>query len=158
MRAPDFALPDQNEEVVRLSEVLRDKHVVLYFYPKDHTPGCTAEAEGFRDLYPEFQKLGVEILGVSTDSVRSHRRFAEKLGLPFRILSDSAKEVVRKYGVYGEKKRFGKVSWGTHRVTYVIGRDGLIKQVFSKVNAKTHPEEVLAWVRAHLSGSENAER
>ncbi len=151
-KAPDFELPDSKGEPFRLYSLFPEFHVVLYFYPKDMTPGCTREAEGFRDLYDEFRKLRTEVIGVSTDSVRSHQRFVEKLGIPFPLLSDQEKKVVKLYGVYGPKKRFGKLSWGTHRITYVIDNSGIIRKVYDKVDTGTHAEEVLEWIKSNLAG------
>lgn len=153
-RAPDFEGIDDQGNPFRLSSLFPEFHVVLYFYPKDNTPGCTREAEGFSQWYPQFQELGVEIIGISTDSVRSHQRFKEKYQIPYRLIADPEKQIVRLYGVYGPKKRFGKISWGTHRVTYIIDRQGIIRKVYPQVDPSVHAEEVYQWIREHLiSGS-----
>ncbi|MCS6816250.1 MAG: thioredoxin-dependent thiol peroxidase [Blastocatellia bacterium] len=140
--APDFALPDQKGETRRLSD-FRGRWVVLYFYPKDNTPGCTKEACGFRDRFPEFQRRGIAIIGISTDSVRSHEKFAEKYALPFPLLADDEKAVVRAYGVWGQKSFMGRTTMGTHRISFLIDPEGRIAKVYEKVKPETHAEEVL---------------
>jgi peroxiredoxin Q/BCP len=141
-KAPDFATTDQDGRKVSLKD-FRGKKVVLYFYPKDDTPGCTVEACGFRDNLPEFEKLNVAVLGVSAESEASHKRFAEKYALPFTLLADADKRIVQDYGVWGEKKNYGRTYMGTHRVTYVIDEKGKVEAVFPKVSPKTHAEELL---------------
>jgi peroxiredoxin Q/BCP len=140
--APDFTLPDQTGEKRQLSD-FRGRWVVLYFYPRDNTPGCTKEACGFRDLFPKFQRRKVAVLGVSTDSVRSHQKFAEKYALPFPLLADEEKTVVRAYGVWGEKTFMGRRTMGTHRISFLIDPDGRIAKIYEKVKPETHAEEVL---------------
>ncbi len=144
--APDFSLLDQTGETVQLS-ALRGKHVVLYFYPKDDTPGCTKEACGFRDLHAEFEAAGAVILGVSPDSVKSHEKFRTKYDLPFRLLSDAEKEVVQLYGVWKEKSMYGRKYMGVERTTFVIDREGKVRKIFPKVKVTQHPEAVLATVK-----------
>jgi peroxiredoxin Q/BCP len=140
--APDFELPDQNGKIHKLSNY-RGKWVLVYFYPKDNTPGCTTEACTFRDNFSFFKKLNCQILGISTDSVKSHQKFAEKYQLPFPILADEKKEVVKKYGVYGEKKFLGKIFMGTKRTSFLIDPEGKIVKIYEKVNPKTHLNEVI---------------
>src|SRR2546428_4569224 len=122
----------------------RGKNVVLYFYPKDDTPGCTKEACAFRDEFAAFKKKGAIVLGVSTDPVASHDRFAQKFKLPFTLLADEDKAIVQAYGVWGEKTFMGRKYLGTHRVTFLIGPDGRIKKIWPKVKPEEHLEEVLA--------------
>ncbi|MBI5127566.1 thioredoxin-dependent thiol peroxidase [Candidatus Roizmanbacteria bacterium] len=142
MKAKDFSLPDQSGKIHKLSNY-RGKWVVLYFYPKDDTPGCTKEACGFRDAIEEFNKKGVVIVGISKDSVESHKKFSEKYHLNFPILSDVDKKVIQAYGVWGEKKFLGKTFMGTLRNTYLIDPKRNIIKTFEKVNPLTHPQEVL---------------
>lgn len=142
-KAPEFAVPDGQGNVVRLKD-LRGKKVVLYFYPKDDTPGCTKEACAFRDSFAKFKKRGIEVLGVSLDSEKSHQKFAQKYGLPFRLLADTDKRVSEAYGTYGEKKFMGRNYMGNHRMTFLIDEKGKIKKVFEKVKPDEHAEEVLA--------------
>jgi len=142
-KAPEFAVPDGQGNVVRLKD-LRGKKVVLYFYPKDDTPGCTKEACAFRDSFAKFKKRGIEVLGVSVDSEKSHQKFAQKYGLPFRLLADTDKRVSEAYGTYGEKKFMGRNYMGNHRMTFLIDEKGKIKKVFEKVKPDEHAEEVLA--------------
>ena len=141
-KAPDFTLPDQNGDMRSLSDYLGSK-VVLYFYPKDMTSGCTKQACAFSDLYPQFREKGAVVLGVSKDSVASHKKFEEKYGLPFTILSDTEKEVIQMYDVWKEKKLYGKVSMGVVRTTYLIDEEGTIVKAFDKVKAKDNPEQML---------------
>ena len=146
--APPFTLADASGKPVSL-EGLRGKHVVLYFYPKDDTPGCTKEACGFRDAWDELQQLGVVVLGVSPDSADSHTRFAEKYRLPFPLLSDPDKHVLEEYGAWGEKNLYGKKSMGVIRSTVWIGPDGRVLRHWPRVsNAETHTGEVLDAVRS----------
>jgi thioredoxin-dependent peroxiredoxin len=141
-KAPDFNTTDQDGRKVSLKD-FRGKKVVLYFYPKDDTPGCTVEACSFRDNLPEFEKLNATVLGVSTDNEASHKRFADKFDLPFTLLADSDKSIVQAYGAWGEKKNYGRTYMGTHRITYVIDEKGKIEAVFPKVTPKTHADELL---------------
>ena len=142
-KAPDFAAPDADGNVIRLKD-LRGKNVVLYFYPKDDTPGCTKEACAFRDSFSKFKKRGIEVLGVSLDSEKSHQKFAQKFRLPFRLLADTEKKVSESYGTYGKKKFMGREYMGNHRMTFLIDEKGKIKKVFEKVKPDEHAEEVLA--------------
>ena len=141
-KAPNFELKDQNGKVVSLSDY-KGKNIVLYFYPKDNTSGCTAEACNFRDEFPKFKNLKAVILGVSSDSVDSHKKFAEKYNLPFTLLSDEKKEVLGKYNVWKEKSMYGKKYMGVERTTYIIDVDGKIKKIFSKVKVPDHNKEVM---------------
>jgi thioredoxin-dependent peroxiredoxin len=143
--APDFTLPNQTGEMVSLAS-LRGKPVVLYFYPKDDTPGCTKEACSFRDAWRELQAKGVVVLGVSKDSVRDHQKFAEKYGLPFPLLADESTEVSQKYGTWGEQSFMGQKYMGVARKTFYIRPDGTIGYVWEKVKPDGHAEEVLAVV------------
>ena len=141
-KAPDFTLPDQNGDKHSLSDY-RGKKVILYFYPKDNTSGCTKQACGFSDRYPQFKEKGAVILGVSKDSVASHKKFEEKFGLPFTILSDTGLEVIKAYDVWKEKKNYGKLSMGVVRTTYLIDEDGIIIKAMDKVKAADNPQEML---------------
>ena len=141
-KAPDFAVPDAEGNTVRLKD-LRGKKVVLYFYPKDDTPGCTKEACSFRDSFAAFKRRGIEVLGVSLDNERSHQKFAQKYGLPFRLLADTERAVSEAYGTYGEKKFMGRAYMGNNRMTFLIDEKGKIKKIFSKVKPEEHAEEVL---------------
>lgn len=145
--APAFTLNDGDGNKVSLKD-LKGKTVVLYFYPKDDTPGCTKEACGFRDLWKDIQKLDAVVLGVSADNAASHQKFTEKYKLPFPLLSDPDRAVMEKYGAYGEKMMYGKKTVGVIRSTVVIGPDGKVKKHWKKVpKAETHPEQVLAFLR-----------
>lgn len=141
--APDFSATTQTGQPISLAQ-FRGKPVVLYFYPKDDTPGCTKEACGFRDQFDQFKAKGAVVLGVSTDPASSHEKFARKHNLPFLLLADPDKTIVRAYGVWGRKQRAGRSYQGTHRVTFLIGPDGRIKRIWPKVNPDTHAQEVLA--------------
>ena len=141
-KAPDFTLPDQNGEPRSLSDY-QGKKVILYFYPKDMTAGCTKQACAFGELYPRFREKGAVILGVSKDTVASHKRFEEKYGLPFILLSDPEKEVIWAYDVWKEKKLYGKVSMGVVRTTYLIDENGMIEKAFDKVKATDNPAQML---------------
>ena len=141
-KAPEFTLPDQNGEMRSLSDYMGQK-VVLYFYPKDMTSGCTKQACAFSELYPQFREKGAVILGVSKDSVASHKRFEEKYGLPFVLLSDTERTVIEAYDVWKEKKLYGKVSYGVVRTTYLINEDGVIEKAFDKVKAADNPAQML---------------
>ena len=145
--APDFELQSDTGETVRLSE-LRGTPVVLYFYPRDDTPGCTAQACGIRDAYGEFEQAGAVVLGVSPDSVKKHVKFKDKYDLPFTLLADPEHELAESYGVWGEKKYMGKTYWGVERSTFVIDEDGNVKRVMHKVKPDTHADEVLATLRS----------
>lgn len=147
MKATDFTLPDQNGKQHSLSDY-RGKWVVLYFYPKDDTPGCTTEACNFRDNLAELKKLGVVILGVSKDSVVSHKKFEEKYDLPFTLLSDEGKEVITTYHAWGKKKFMGKEFEGILRTTYLINPKGEIQKVYEQVNSKEHAKEILQDLQA----------
>ncbi|NJP41061.1 thioredoxin-dependent thiol peroxidase [Oscillospiraceae bacterium HV4-5-C5C] len=144
--APDFELVDQSDRPVRLSD-FRGQTVILYFYPKDQTPGCTKEACGFAAAWEAFQAQNAVILGVSKDSTASHRRFIEKQSLPFTLLSDPDHQVMEAYGVWQEKKNYGKVYWGTVRCTFLIGPDGLIQKIWSRVKPEEHAAEILAYLK-----------
>lgn len=142
MKAPDFTLSDKNGKAVSLSDFL-GKKVVLYFYPKDNTPGCTRQACAFAGLYKEFEKKGVEVVGISRDSVASHVKFAEKHGLNFVLLSDPELEAIKAYGVWQEKKMCGKVSMGVVRTTFIIDEQGIVAEVMPKVKPDTNAAEIL---------------
>ena len=140
-QAPDFTLPDQNGEMRSLSDY-RGSKVVLYFYPRDMTSGCTKQACAFGELYPQFREAGAEVVGVSKDSVASHKKFEEKYGLPFTLLSDTEKIAIQAYDVWKEKKSAGKVSMGVVRTTYLI-EDGVIMKAFGNVKAAENPAQML---------------
>ena len=140
--APEFELPDQNGEVRRLSDY-RGRKVILYFYPKDMTSGCTKQACGFRDLMPQFREKGVVILGVSKDSVASHKKFETAHGLPFPLLSDPELKVIQAYDVWKEKKNYGKLSMGVARTSYLIDENGIIVKAIDKVKAAENPGQML---------------
>ncbi len=141
-KAPDFTLPDQDGNMRTLSE-FKGQKVILYFYPKDMTSGCTKQACGFGELYPQFREKGAVILGVSRDSAASHKKFAEKYGLPFTLLSDTEKTVIQAYDVWKEKINYGKVSMGIVRTTYLIDEEGVIIRAFGKVKAAENPGQML---------------
>jgi len=143
--APDFSAPDQDGKTVKLSQFKGKKHVVLYFYPKDMTPGCTTEACDFRDGFKKFKNT--VLLGVSTDSPERHRKFIEKYDLPFTLISDEAKKVVNRYGVWQEKSLYGKKFMGIVRSTFVIDKKGIIRKIFPKVKVKGHVDEVLGTLK-----------
>jgi peroxiredoxin Q/BCP len=145
--APDFELPSDAGETVKLSE-LRGKPVVLYFYPKDDTPGCTAQACGIRDAYGEFERAGAVVLGISPDDERSHGKFRDKYELPFTLLADTDHSVAEQYGVWGEKKYMGRTYMGVNRWTFVIDADGNVKKVLPDVKPATHADDVLAVLAA----------
>ena len=142
-KAPDFALADQNGELRRLSDY-RGQRVILYFYPKDMTAGCTKQACAFGELYPQFREKDAVVLGVSKDPVASHKKFEEKYGLPFPLLSDPEKTVIQAYDVWKEKKNYGKVTMGVVRTTYLIDEDGVIVKAFDKVKAAENPAQMLS--------------
>lgn len=141
-KAPEFTLPDQNGEMHSLKDY-RGKKVILYFYPRDNTPGCTKQACGYSERYPAFLEKGVEIIGISKDSVASHKKFEEKQNLKFTILSDKELEVIQAYDVWKEKKNYGKVSMGVVRTTYLIDEEGIIVRANDKVKAAEDPENML---------------
>ena len=141
-KAPAFSLPDQDGKIHRLEDY-KGKKVVLYFYPKDNTPGCSKQACSFGDLYPQFLEKGAVVIGVSKDSVASHKKFEEKYGLPFTLLSDTELESIKKYDVWQEKNNYGKVSMGVVRTTYLIDEDGMIIKAFGKVKAAENPAQML---------------
>ncbi len=142
IKAPDFTLPDQNGEMRSLSDYL-GKKVILYFYAKDMTAGCTKQACGFGELYPRFKEKNAVILGVSKDTAASHKKFEEKCGLPFVLLSDTDKAVIMAYDAWKEKKLYGKVSMGTVRTTYLIDENGVIISAHEKVSAAENPAQML---------------
>lgn len=145
--APDFALPATDGSTVRLSD-LRGKKVVLYFYPKDDTPGCTKEACSFRDNLGVLQSMGVVVLGISPDSVASHQRFAQKYGLSFPLLADEGAQVATLYGVWKEKQQYGRTYMGIERTTFLIDENGIVRRVFPKVKVDGHVEEVIEAIRS----------
>ena len=140
--APDFTLPDGQGNEVSLSD-LKGQTVVLYFYPRDNTPGCTKEACNFRDNYPQFQSENIAVFGISTDTVKSHQKFSDKYDLPFPLLADEDAEVSTAFGVYGLKKFMGKEYMGIKRTTFVIAPDGTIANIYKKVKTATHAEDIL---------------
>ncbi|MCX7606500.1 MAG: thioredoxin-dependent thiol peroxidase [Bacteroidia bacterium] len=140
--APDFEAPDQSGRMVRLSD-FRGKKVVLYFYPKDDTPGCTKEACNLRDHYATLQANGYVVLGVSADDVQSHKKFAEKYSLPFPLLADPDKKIIQAYGAWGKKRMYGKEYEGIQRITYVIDEQGRVAHVITKVKTESHAEQIL---------------
>lgn len=144
-KAPDFTGVDQNGETISLHD-FKGKRVVLYFYPKDDTPGCTAQACNLRDNHTELLKQGYQVIGVSADSVKSHKKFEEKYSLPFPLVADEDKKIVEAYGVWGEKQFMGKTHMGIHRTTFLIDEEGKIFKVIAKPDTKNQTEQVLeAW-------------
>ncbi len=143
MMAPDFSLSANDGKTYTLSG-LKGKKVLLYFYPKDNTSGCTCEAEAFRDAIAEYKKKKTLVFGISTDSVASHQKFAEKLALPFPLLADEKMKVVKLYGVWGKKKMMGKEYMGTKRMSFLIDENGMVQEVYEEVKPKEHAAEVLA--------------
>ena len=141
-KAPVFSLPDQNG-IVHTLEEYKGKKVVLYFYPKDNTSGCSKQACGFAELYPQFMEKGAVILGVSKDSVASHKKFEEKFGLPFTLLSDTELHAIKAYDVWKEKNMYGKITMGVVRTTYLIDEEGVIVKAFGKVKAAENPAKML---------------
>lgn len=141
-KAPDFSLPDQNGQAHTLEEY-KGKKVVLYFYPKDNTPGCTKQACAFGELYPQFLEQGAVVLGISKDSVASHKKFEEKYGLPFTLLSDPELSAIQAYDVWQEKNMYGKKTMGVVRTTYLIDEQGIIIKAMGKVKAAENPAQVL---------------
>jgi peroxiredoxin Q/BCP len=140
--APDFSLPDASGTLIRLAD-LRGKRVVLYFYPRDNTPGCTKEACGFRDIYSQYQAKDIVVLGVSTDDAKSHTKFTEKFNLPFPLLSDADAQIATAYDSYGLKKFMGKEYMGVSRNTFVVGPDGKIEKIYLKVKPEQHAATLL---------------
>ncbi|HIU03245.1 MAG TPA: thioredoxin-dependent thiol peroxidase [Candidatus Onthocola gallistercoris] len=149
MKAPDFTLLDKEGKEVSLKD-FAGKKVVVYFYPKDSTPGCTKQACAFRDAYSDYEQLGVPVIGISKDSVRSHMNFATKQDLPFILLSDPELKAIQAYDVWQEKKLYGKVSMGVVRTTYLIGEDGVIEKVYNKVKPAENAREILDHLKGHL--------
>lgn len=146
-KAPAFSAPDQEGKVHSLKDYA-GSWVILYFYPKDDTPGCTKEACGFRDNLPKFKKMDATVLGVSVDSVKKHAKFVEKYGLPFTLLADEEKEIVNAYGVWGKKKFMGREYMGTNRVSFLIDPKGKIAKIYETVKPDVHPTEVLEDLKA----------
>jgi peroxiredoxin Q/BCP len=144
--APDFTLPDQNGEPVALS-ALKGKTIVLFFYPRADTPGCTIEACGFRDQYGKLTQAGLTVLGISPDTPKAQKKFEEKFSLPYTLLADAEKEVAIRYGVLKEKNMYGKTVMGVERTTFLIGPDGTIGHIWRKVKPEGHPDEVLAYFK-----------
>ncbi len=146
-KAPDFSLPSATGQTITLKS-LRGKHVVLYFYPKDDTPGCTKEACSFRDEITQIEKAHAVVLGVSTDGLASHQKFSKKYGLPFALLSDEGLVVAKAYGVYKQKSMYGRTYWGIERSTFVIDERGKLTAIFRKVKVDGHVEQVLTALTA----------
>jgi len=140
--APDFTAKDQNGKEVKLSN-FKGKNVILYFYPKDDTPGCTAEACSFRDNYQSLVGQGFEVIGVSIDDEKSHKKFESKYNLPFTLIADNDKKIVEEYGVWGEKSMYGKTYMGTVRTTFIINTEGVIKNIITKVDNANATQQVL---------------
>ena len=146
IKAPDFTLSDQNGEMHSLKDYA-GKKVILYFYPRDNTAGCSKQACGFAERYPQLTEAGAVVLGVSKDSVASHKKFEEKYGLPFTLLSDTERTVIEAYDVWKEKKNYGKVSMGVVRTTYLIDEEGIIVKALDKVKAADNPQQMLEMVQ-----------
>jgi peroxiredoxin Q/BCP len=140
-KAPEFSAVNQNGEMISLSQ-FKGKKLVLYFYPKDNTPGCTAESCNLNDNYAYWQSKGYEVVGISPDSVASHKKFEEKFGFQFNLIADTEKQILQAYGVWGEKKNYGKSYMGVLRTTFIIDENGLVEKVFSKVDTKNHTEQI----------------
>jgi peroxiredoxin Q/BCP len=147
-KAPDFTLPDENGEPITLSS-FKGKPVVLFFYPRANTPGCTVEACGFRDTYPKLTRAGLTVLGISPDTPRAQKKFQEKFTLPYTLLADAEKVVAKLFDVLKEKNMYGKKVMGIERTTFFIAPDGTIGQLWRKVKPEGHADEVLAWYKAH---------
>ena len=147
-KAPEVKLPDQNGKEISLSDFKGKSNVVLYFYPKDDTPGCTVQACGFRDGLKKIENVNATVLGVSPDSPKSHTKFVEKFKLPFTLLADEDKKACNAYGVWVKKSMYGKDYMGVARTTFIIGKDGLIKKVYEKVKPEGHTEEVLEFLKS----------
>ena len=150
-KAPAFALMGTGGREVTLEEFRGRKNLVLYFYPKDGTPGCTTEACAFRDMHDKFAQHDTVVLGVSVDALDAHEKFSAKNGLPFDLLSDGAREVSKSYGVYGKKSFMGREFMGVHRTTFVIDKQGTIRRIDRKMDVKSHPAEILEYVKAELA-------
>jgi thioredoxin-dependent peroxiredoxin len=150
-KAPDFHLTGTGGKTVALKDFTGKKNLVLYFYPKDDTPGCTMEACGFRDAFGSFEELDTIILGVSRDGTESHQKFSSRYKLPFLLLSDPGAEVAKAYGVYGKKRFMGREFFGIHRTTFVIDRRGTIRQIYPRVKVRDHAREVLRFVKEGLA-------
>ncbi len=146
-KAPDFALEDKDGNKIALSD-FKGQKVILYFYPRDNTPGCSRQACAFADAYEEFKTLNAAVIGISKDSVASHQRFAEKYNLPFILLSDPERQAIEGFDVWKEKKNFGKVSMGVVRTTYIIDENGIIEKVMKKVKPDTNAAEILEYLKA----------
>ncbi len=142
MKAPDFKSVNQNGDTIALSDY-KGKKIILFFYPKDNTPGCTAESCNLRDNYSVLQEKGFEVIGISPDSPKSHTNFINKFDLPYNLVADTEKEILKTYGAWGLKKNYGKEYEGVLRTTFLINEDGIIIKVFSKVNTKDHAEQIL---------------
>lgn len=142
-KAPDFKASDQNGKEVTLND-FRGKRLILYFYPKDDTPGCTAEACDLRDNHSPLLSKGFSVVGVSPDAVKSHSKFADKYNLPFPLLADTEKKILNAYGVWGPKKFMGRAYDGVHRTTFIIGPEGLIEKIIAKVDTKNHSDQILS--------------
>ena len=151
-KAPDFTLQDENGKEIALKD-LRGKTVVLYFYPRADTPGCTIEACEFRDSYKKMQKTGAVLLGISPDTPKAQKKFQDKFSLPFTLLADADKKVAEAFGVMKEKNMYGKKVWGVARTTFIIGPDGKIQHIFEKVKPEGHAEEVLAYLKESSKGA-----
>lgn len=145
-KAPEFELPDQDGKMHKLSDY-RGQWALLYFYPKDDTPGCTKEACMIRDNFPDFKKLKIQVFGISTDSVKSHKKFADKYELPLTLLADEKREAVEKYGVWGKKKFMGREYMGTFRTSFLIDPHGTIARIYENVKPDLHAEEVLEFFK-----------
>ncbi len=145
VKAPEFKLQDKDGNIVSLSD-FKNKKVVLYFYPKDNTPGCTKQACSFRDNYEEFTSKDIVVIGISKDSIKSHERFVQKNELPFILLSDTELEVIKSYDVWKEKKLYGKVGFGVVRTTYIIDENGIIEKVYDKVKTDKNVGEILEYL------------
>lgn len=146
-KAPEIVLNDKDGNEVKLSD-FKGQRVVVYFYPRDNTPGCTRQACAFRDEFAEYKKLGIQVIGISKDSEASHQRFAEKNELPFILLADPELKAIKAYDVWQEKKMYGKVSMGVVRSTYLIGADGMIEKVWKKAKPDTNAKEILEYINS----------
>jgi peroxiredoxin Q/BCP len=151
-KAPEFTLQDENGKDIS-SKDLRGKTVVLFFYPRANTPGCTIEAQGFRDTYSKIQKTGVVLLGISPDTPKAQKKFADNYDLPFTLLADADKKVATSFGVMKEKNMYGKKVWGVARTTFIMGPDWKIKHIFEKVKPEGHAEEVLSYLKESAKGA-----
>ncbi len=153
-KAPTFSAPASTGKKVKLTDY-KGKTVVLYFYPKDNTPGCTKEACGFRDHYAAMKRAGIEVLGISPDAMTSHEKFIAKYELPFTLLSDENHEICQKYGVWQEKNMYGKKTMGVARTTFIIDKDGKLAHVFEKVKPEGHEQEVHDWIKKNLKSAKH---